>query len=128
MVKQDKPEEEEENRPNMPDLPSSPTTTADLGMTMFDMAHDSEMRPYANLLTKGDLDAMQRPIFVTGLATGIGLMKMGFKKSGKRIADYTALMLMARVSEKGKRMKQFESPFQLELHHEKRKDEEKPKI
>ncbi len=123
MTKQsDSQEESEPQIPNIPGLPNSPTTTADMGMTVFDMKNLND------LLTKGNLPASVRAIYLNGINTSLILARKGMPKLAKVYMDYASTNLKAMVGEKAGRIKAFLTPFELELHHEKRKDEEKPKI
>jgi hypothetical protein len=122
-------EQETEER-RTPDLPSGPMTTGDAFVSMFDMSHDinPQMKRLANLLTKGNLSSSMRAIYINAINTALILKSKGLPKLAAVYMNRAATDLMAMVSEKGGRMKDFLKPVELELHHERRKDEEKPKI
>lgn len=111
-----------------PDLPREAMTTGDAFMSMFDMAHDPKLRNLANLLTKGNLPSMKRSLYINAINTALLLKSKGMPKLAAVYMNRAATDLMAMVSEKGLRIKQFLTPVELELHHERRKNEEKPKI
>jgi len=115
-----------ENR--MPDLPEGPKTTAEMGLGLFDMAHDPKFKALANLLTKTDLPAMKRAIYMNAINAAIILKEKGFPKTAAVLLNRAATDLMAMVSEKGKRVTQFLTPIELELHRENRKNEEKLRV
>jgi hypothetical protein len=107
----------------MPDLPSSPMTTADMGMTLFDLEAIND------LLTKTDIPRELVDLFTTGLTVAQSLIVMGSPKRGAKVLSWIQNYLKLRVSIKGKRTDKLLIPFQYELHREpRRKDDEKPQI
>ena len=104
-------------------------TTADMGIQgMFDMAHKPEFKALSNLLTKTNLPAMKRAIYMNAISTGYILKKHGMTKTGDALINRAAVDLMAMVAEKGLRVEQFAKPFELELHRERLKQEEKLRL
>jgi len=118
---------ENEQQQNMPDLPEGPKTTAEMGMSIFDLAHDPKLRPLNNLLTRTDMPAMVRSIYLNVINSAL-VLKETFPKYARLLLDRAATDLMLRVSEKGKRVHELLTPIELELHRDSRKQEEKPKV
>jgi len=107
----------------MPPLPSGPMTTADMGMTLFDLEAIND------LLTKTDIPRELVELFTSGVSTAQALASMGRPKTGSRLLSWIENNLKLRVSIKGKRTDKLLIPFQYELHREpRRKDQEKPEI
>lgn len=114
---------------NMPNLPNKPSTTAEMGMSIFDMSHDPELKALTNLLTKTDLPGTHRALYMNVINVALILKRNGMPKRAKVRLDRAATDLMARVSEKGKRVNSFLLPYEYELHKEnKKKVEEHPEI
>jgi hypothetical protein len=109
---------------DLPALPEGPMTTAEMGVSMFDMAHEPKFKALANLLTKTDLPAMKRGIYMNAINTALILKKKGMPGYAAVLFNRAATDLMAMVSEKGKRVEQFLKPIELELHREKLKQEQ----
>jgi hypothetical protein len=107
----------------IPNLPNSPMTTADMGMTLFDLEAIND------LLTKTDIPRELVELFTSGVSTAQALIGMGRPKTGARLLSWIENNLKLRVSIKGKRTDKLLVPFQYELHREpRRRDEEKPAI
>jgi hypothetical protein len=109
----------------MPPLPEGPMTTAEMGVSMFDMAHEAKFKALANLLTKTDLPGMKRGLYMNAINTALILHNKGMPKTAAVLMNRAATDLMAMVSEKGKRVEQFLKPIELELHRERLKQDKK---
>lgn len=106
----------------MPDMPSGPRTVADMGSGIL------ELRTELETLTKTDVPVEYVNLYSMVLTVAEGLAEKGLQKTGERISKLALRNLRLRVSVKGKRIQQFLTPIELELHKEQRKSEEKPKI
>jgi hypothetical protein len=113
----------------MPNLPNTPATTAEMGLSIFDMSHDPDLKALANLLTKGDLPGTHRALYMNVINVALILRRNGMPRRAKVRLDRAATDLMARVSEKGKRVQQLLTPIEYEIHKEqKKRQEEHPQI
>lgn len=112
----------------MPRLPQGQSTTADMGLSILDLAHDPDLKEWANVLVKTDCPLSLQQLYLNCLNVGLYLIKHGYPQWGQVRLNRVATALQMRPSADSKRIKQLLDPIQLELHRDQHKTEEKPRI
>ena len=107
---------------NSPNIPEGSKNTADIAFTLFKM-HELE-----DAETRSIIPGDQVAIYSMVSTVAQGFIDRGLPKLGRRVVDLAIHRLRLSTSVKGQRTKDLLTPYELELHREQKKLEEKPKI